>query len=437
NRLFSQKTRGFLRRGVWRYFRTLAHRDAERYRNAIAQALAIYDDSHFDSGEAILDNWSLMHACYFGSPVIAFTNVHTNVRPGQALAELQPAPYRAEVWLGDDAAKTLWRLLLDANSQFVRLWSLEMLRRFHSDWLSSLPIETLLEMLGSANATLGTFAAELFRSHPGLPSLDVETWLRLLDLAHFSAIALVAEAMEEHCSPDRLTSDQLVDVTTTTPAATAQLGWSWLRERHEQDELSSEQLGRLTECRCESASESIAKWAIEQLTSENRESLRQVVDFFDARSQPIRRAACQWLSSVPASKQSVGNDPRLWAKLVETPYDEVRFALLDHLQQHLDGEMFAGDMRLCSAVLLCVDRGSRSKPKAVQQLIRRVDQDRQAAEVVLPVLAATARSVRVPEHHLGLSALAELLERHPELSEPIQAELPEWDWTDFELSSDA
>jgi len=43
NRLFSHRTRNYLRRAAWRYFRVLSHHQPEVYVQQIAQALARYD----------------------------------------------------------------------------------------------------------------------------------------------------------------------------------------------------------------------------------------------------------------------------------------------------------------------------------------------------------------------------------------------------------
>ena len=77
NRLFSHRTRNYLRRAAWRYFRTLSHHQPEVYVQQIAKALAHYEDGDFHEGENILDNWSLMHACFYHHEAIQFTAAHT------------------------------------------------------------------------------------------------------------------------------------------------------------------------------------------------------------------------------------------------------------------------------------------------------------------------------------------------------------------------
>jgi len=440
NRLFSQKTRAHLRRRVWRYFRFMAYRDPQRYVSAITAALESYDDSFFDSGEAILDNWSLMHACYFHAPEIAFTVSHTNVVRGQSLATLKAAPYLPQVWEGDANAKNLWDLLGGAKSQFVRIWTIEMLQAQHADWLANVSIDDLIQLLSSGSATVGEFAVELFRQHKSLSKVDVPTWLRLLEEADFSVLPIICEVMQKNIDPVRLSDDQLVELTLARPASIARLGLGWLRTRHEQHPLSTTQLRRLATAECRWEAEVIADWAIAQLAQPERYSAEHLAEFFDSKQDPVRHAACRWLgsASVEADRPTPQHDPHLWLKLVETPYDAVRFSLLDLLGRFLDASPDEMDktlspdqyLRVLSAVVLCVNRGSRSKPKAIQQLASLAIRDPSQADVVVPVLAVAARSIREPEKAAGLSGLATIIDRHPQLAELMGDVIGEWSWQD-------
>ena len=49
--IFSNRTRHYLRRRVWRYFRYLSYADGEAYRSSIANAIKLYRDSDFASGK--------------------------------------------------------------------------------------------------------------------------------------------------------------------------------------------------------------------------------------------------------------------------------------------------------------------------------------------------------------------------------------------------
>lgn len=456
NRLFSQKTRAHLRRRVWRYFRFMAYQDAPRYTDAMVNAFALYDNSYFSSGEAILDNWSLMHAGFFHAPEIAFTPSHTNIVAGQSLSNLKPSPYLPSVWDGDEVAAKLWLLLAEANSQFIRLWTIDMLRQRHADWLSKISIEELVQLLACSDATVGEFAVELFRNHESLAHVEMATWLRLLQEADSSVLPTICEAMQTHTDPKRLSDDQLIEMTMARPAAVASLGLAWLRARQEMRRIEPDKLAKLSESKCVWESEKIADWALDQLATSESYSAERFVQFFDSPTQPIRRSACKWLESakteVTAAKgsEALQLDPVLWAKLSETPYDEVRFSLIKVLADVLDHapershEGAIGDsmnldrwMRIYCAVILCVDRGSRTKPKAIRQLAKIAEQDPQRCESVMPILAIAARSIRNPERFAALSAIATLVQQRTELLEVVSRCMPEWNWceSDGQLAS--
>ncbi|WP_442506375.1 hypothetical protein SH528x_005216 [Novipirellula sp. SH528] len=445
NRLFTQKTRAHLRRRVWRYFRFMSYQDAKRYVDAMVKAFSLYDNSFFSSGESILDNWSLMHAGFYHAPEIAFTPSHTNIVQGQALSNLKPSPYQPAIWDGDEIAIKLWSLLGDANSQFVRLWTIGMLRQKHSDWLSKISIEDLVQLLSCSDATVGEFAVELFRNHASLAHVEMVTWLRLLQEADFAVLSTLCDAMQKHIDPNRLSDDQLIEMTMARPAAVASMGLAWLQERQQTHRIDPDKLAKLSASKCVWESEKIADWALEQLATSEAYSTERFVQFFDSPTQPVRRSACKWLESAEeeAAKNSetFQHDPVLWAKLSETPYDEVRFSLVRVLGGVLDrapkrfrdeeiGEGLSLDhwMRVYCAVVLCVDRGSRTKPKAIKQLARIAEQDPQRCESVMRVLAIAARSIRDPERVAALSAIATLLQQNPELLEIVSRYMPEWNW---------
>src|SRR5262245_20708364 len=69
-RLFSVRTRAYLRRRAWRYFRLLGKRDPQRYLTAVAPLLRKYTDEDVSTGLALLDNWGLVHILYHHSPAL-------------------------------------------------------------------------------------------------------------------------------------------------------------------------------------------------------------------------------------------------------------------------------------------------------------------------------------------------------------------------------
>jgi hypothetical protein len=172
NRLFRHRTRNFLRRRVWRYFRWLSYKNPSEYLAAISRALCVYTDTEFKLGENIIDNWSLMHACYFHSDALKFTAAHTNLAPGQSLATLSAAPYRAEIWQTSEGATQLIHLVRNAQSSLVRVWAMELLRRDHQQAISQIDMKILVciaETLGCPSS--GVCVATVSRS-PGTGQHD-------------------------------------------------------------------------------------------------------------------------------------------------------------------------------------------------------------------------------------------------------------------------
>src|SRR5204862_6754836 len=92
SRLFSYHTRYYLRRRAWRYFRRMAFKRAKDYTAAVAMMLERYTDADVARGEHLLDSWSLIHACFFESDVLEFTQSLVKVKEGRSLAELKAAP---------------------------------------------------------------------------------------------------------------------------------------------------------------------------------------------------------------------------------------------------------------------------------------------------------------------------------------------------------
>jgi hypothetical protein len=294
---------------------------------------------------------------------------------------------------------------------------------------------------------VGEFAVGLFRNHASLAHVEMETWLRLLEEADFAVLPTICDAMRQHIDPSRLSDEQLIQMTMARPASVASLGLSWLKDRHASRRLDPDKLAELSACQCVWESEAIADWAIAELVTAESYSTGRIAEFFDSAATPVRKAACKWLESAQrdvTGDRSLQQDPLLWAKLSETPYDEVRFSLVRLLSCIVESSRKRSDasnrfaeplttdqwMRVYSAVILCVDRGSRSKPKAIKQLAELVERDPGSVDTVIPVLAIAARSIRDPERCAALAAIAGLIDRNPELSQPVSHHVPEWDWSD-------
>ncbi len=427
NRLFSQRTRAYLRRRIWRYFRGLSHRTPTAYVAAISGAMCEFRDADFVAGENILDNWSLMHACYFHHPAMTFTASHCNLVAGHSLGELTPAPYQPRAWRSEKGASSLLHLITEAKSSLVRMWAIDLLRQEHRPWLSQLDVQTLISMLKQVDPRVQEFAAELLQEHADAGSLGIATWLELLDQPNQAALTLVCAAMQKHVSPNRMESGQIVALACARPVPVAQLGLEMLRQRQAERPLLRETLAQLAQATCQSVAGELTAWVLRQIGTPAQYDVDCVTEFFDSMLSPTRAAALDWL----VEPQSPGyHDPVLWSRLVETPFDDVRFRLIDCLQRReaLSGQTTGDLSHVWVAVILGVHRGGRSKRKAIQQVATAIEGDLTLADRLLPVLAVAMRSVRAPERRAAMSALVTLMVRHMELRERVFKLLPELRW---------
>ncbi|MFT3879455.1 MAG: hypothetical protein QM703_07325 [Gemmatales bacterium] len=84
--LFSVHTRHYLRRRVWRYFRSIGKENPQRYFAAIQQVLRKYDDADVQDGLSLLDNWGLIHILFHHSDVLTARANGWMVKPDQTLS---------------------------------------------------------------------------------------------------------------------------------------------------------------------------------------------------------------------------------------------------------------------------------------------------------------------------------------------------------------
>ncbi|MEM9827200.1 MAG: hypothetical protein AAF958_11455 [Planctomycetota bacterium] len=467
HQLFSQRTRAYLRRRIWRFFRQLSRRDPEAYVRAIASALSRYRDDDFQDGPAVIDNWSLMHAAYFHSDVIAFTGMHTNLLEGKSLADLRAAPYCPEAWQQDVAAECLWELLQSSSASLIRTWALECLRDFHQDFLDRVPVLRWLELLSHPDPSLQELASEAFVNHDDLPNLSIADWLKIVHNAAPSILPILIDAMQRHVRRDRLGRDELIELASARPSPLARLGLDWMRESHTETAFSIPELQLLGGARCDALATERTRWAIDQICKTNDSTPLELVEFFDTLIGANRAVACGWLVDAPepielaetdvsvdidarADADNWRDDAGLWARLAETPHDEVREALVQRLDRYLrktkhpdTGPASGESMAIVwTAVILSVHRGGRSKPKAIRQLACFLNERLQSESGVdlaatdpkangyLTVLVQAARSIRAPERAAATSELVLLSMLHPRLADELKTRMPEITWPD-------
>ncbi len=422
-KLFYTDTRRYLRRRAWRYFRRLAFRRPDDYLREISTALARYEDADLKKGEDLLESWGLLNACFRGHDALKFTAHGVKIRAGRKLSELSAAPFRPQLWEDAAAGEPLLRSVLHARSRTVRVWAIQLLQRHHQTRLAKQPPETITALLDHADDAVQEFAARLLPLLEGASHWPVDTWLRLLETKNPSALALVCDALERNVQGSRLDLAQCVTLATAAATPVARLGLNFLRERKLATAADRAHLAGLGQARCSAMGAELAQWALGHVSTRETYNRDVVLALLDSLLEELRSAAWTWLKSEPP----IPDDPVLWSRLVETPFEDLRLGIVDHLvrKASLPGTSSRDLAPIWSAVLVGVHRGGRQKPKAIAQSVHASQPRPEHAEELLPVLAVTVRSVRKPEARAGLAAVARLVESQPEMAAVVGRHIPE------------
>jgi hypothetical protein len=431
-RLFSMATRNYLRRRAWRYFRKLGRRQPERYVAAVSHALILYRDEDVADGLALIDNWGLVHILFHFSPALVADERGWRVAPGQSLAALEPAPMHATLWAA--AHRALVDLLLKARCRPVRSWATRMIRRDLAAVAAVIPLEERLGLLGHDDSEVVALAADLIRDDPGLKEIPPERWLALVEGASPASLEVLAEMTERYVPPERVSVAQAVRLAMSRPLPLARLGFRWLQTKTLGDEEECRALLGLVEAESEPLRPEIVRWARGVLSKSDRFEAGWVLEWLDSRHEDVRAEGWAWFRAEPR----VRDDVALWQRLLETPYDDVRSALVTELGARSRGgevsrlergELDDGLLRLLwASVLLNVHRGGRAKPLVVRQLVRRVEARPDDLPRLLPLLAVALRSVRGPEFRSGLAAVVGLATRDEAAAGLVRGAFPELQW---------
>lgn len=422
-RLFSVSTRKYLSRRVGRYFRMLAATRPAEYIAAIAPALLRYDDRDLREPENLLDSRCLMRICFGEHPTLDFSKPYVALKPDRTMAELTAAPLAEKLWAASSSGPVLLKLLLEAKSRTVRVWAKQLLERHHRNVIDTMPIETLFRMLGSPDSDLQQFGATLLDTAPGVDAWPLDTWLRLLELPDPTALAIVCEIFSKRVAVSRLDAAGTVKLAKARAVPVARMGFAYLKQGSWNEAAERRALIELGGARCDAVSGELAKWALSVAGSGERYERDVVVALFDSLSEPMREAAADWF----ARNEAAQDDPVLWTRLIETPYEEIRLRLVELLQYRaarprVEREYLSS---LWSTVLLGVHRGGRHKLKAIEQLVASIIDHPERGEELVPVLGVAIRSIRGPERRAGLAGAARLAEFCPGEAYRLQLELPE------------
>ncbi len=441
-RLFSNKTRQYLRRRAWRFFRKLGYLQPDTYTRRIAPALSLYIDADVSAGEHMLESWGLMHACFHHHDALEWSAVKCKVKDGRSIAELSPAPRFPDLWKKPEAGDILFDLVTSARSRLVRVWAQQLLRKDHAERLANISADDLIKLLDHPNEEVQQFGAELIDSMRGLDKLPLKTWLRLLETKNAGALAIICEAMGKHVSASRLELADCITLAKAQPTPVARMGLAFLKQRTINSAVDREAIAAVADAKCAATGRELSLWALTILGTKGAYELEQVIRFFDSLLLEVRDGAWAWLISEANPKvESQGyRDAKLWARLIETPFDDLRMKLIDLLEQRVTQAKIAGkelssaalpggknaDLTpIWSAVLLAVHRGGRAKLKALRQISDALRENPQRAEALVPVLAVAIRSVRPAEARPGLAAIVSAIETQPALASTVSKYLPE------------
>lgn len=423
-RLFSVATRHYLRRRAWRYFRRLGRADAGRYLKGVSLALARYVDQDAPDGLALIDNWGLVHILFHRSPVLVARPSGWAVAEGRSLAELAPAPIYEPLWAA--APRAVVELLLAARCRPVRQWALQMARKYEAV-RAAVTIDELLGLLSHDDPEAVAFAAERLETARDLGTLAPERWLGLIETASSTALDTVVALMRRHLDPRGLTLDQMVRLAALRPLPVARLGLEWLSGREPRDDAERRALLGLAEAECAPLRPEIVRLVRARLAAAPEFDPNWVLELLDSRHHDVRAEGLAWFREESRAR----DDVILWRRLIESPYDDVRLALVAALQARVAGRDGLGpeDLRwLWASVLLNVHRGGRAKPTVVRQLVSRLERRPDELASLLPLLAVALRSSRGPERRAGLAAVARLIEHRAEAAPLIRSSFPELQW---------
>jgi len=414
---FSLRTRAYLMRRAWRYFRRMGQHSPTRYLTNVLGALALYEDEHLPRPDSILDTMSLCRILFQESPALVRGARELSLKGD--LSELEPAPAFASAWTSEVAFEGLLDLLRQAKSAFVRAWTLAVLERTHAARLESLTLARLLPLLRASNDEARRFAAGRLEALPNWGKVAIDTWLELLASDNPHAVAPLARLLEKHVAPERFSHAQCATLAQSPVSEFASIGLDWLK-RHG---LETEEHLAVAATLTEAATPVVRAKAVEWLTPMLRERHRSLLlrDWVDSPYPEVRRAALGVVREVSHYQ----DDLRVHAAMAESPYGDV----FDSLVQRLDDwqrSLRQDDLRhVWATAVLAVRRGSRSKQHAVSLLARTIAGEPAKAKQLLPLLVVLLRSVRPADRRAALAAIAQGVFMHPALRQDVEAALPE------------
>ncbi len=199
----------------------------------------------------------------------------------------------------------------------------------------------------------------------------------------------------------------------------ARLGFSLLRRRGA-TAADEPLLLRLTQVECEAIRYDAASWLRQTLMRFGPATSEQLLEFLDSKHADVRSVGWIWLHETPLK-----DEPTLWQKVMESPYEDVRRLLAAELAARVAGADQDVVRLLWATLLLNLHGGGRNKPGVVRQITARLRAEPTESERLLPLLAVAVRSLRGPEFRAGLSGVVTLFETQEALRPALARQFPE------------
>jgi hypothetical protein len=421
---FSQRTRNYLQMRAARYVRALGGRDPAAHRRTVLAALSRYEDGDFPAGLQVLRMRGLASLLFPRTEMLDRGGRTLRLLAGSALAELTPRPLQPELWAS--ASAEILEALLVSRALFVRRQLVAWLERDFAGALAGVDVAFVRRLLGSAYPDLQVFGAKLLASAAGLENLRIEEWLSLLQTDNAEVLPVIAQRMSELVTPARATLTQCVQLARHAAHAPAMLGVEWAETKTIDTKDELELALPILDAGVREARARAVTWLLSVIVREGLGLDAHLREVLDARHADVRARGFAMLESTPRFRHSIV----LWAALAESPHADARAFLLallarerDVLEATLLGEKSLH--HLWATTLLEVNRGSRAKQRALDQLGRRIESQPQLADELLPLLVIALRSVREPERRGALGALVRAATRQPEVREAIARHAPD------------
>ena len=415
---FSVRTRMYLCRRAYRYFRRIGYREPDRYVALMEQALLLYSEQDVAAPDNLLDRWSLFHVLYWGSDAGLRRPRAIRLAPDKHLSDLTPAPAFAEAWSKADRFSELMALLCQARNGYVRGWLIQFLSLHHRQRLAAIEVDVLWPLLTHPELDVQTFAASLVPNLTGLQQLSVERWLALATVDNEEALPALVALLEKHVAPRRLSLADCISLATQGKAPAARLGLGLARQRTV-TEYDLPALVPLSDARAHDVRAQGLQWLAGLLAEYPRVLI--VRELLDSLHSEVRTVALQLLEAT----SQYAADERLLLSMLESPHADVRDALIRRLERFVTEMPPLHIQHLWARVLLNVRNGSHTKRWALRQLTEHVLANPAHADRLLPLFAVALRSVRESERRAALAAIARCVYARPEMAETIQRFVPE------------